>query len=98
MTYFLDKDAIKWGDEWKNKIDSSLASVAFFIPVLTPRYFMSPECRSELQYFARRATSLGLKELVLPLLYLDVPDFGTTPLRMTLWRWSGNSSGRTGTS
>lgn len=73
LELFLDRDAIKWGDEWKDKIDSSLASVAFFIPVLTPRYFMSPECRRELQFFARRATSLGLKELVLPLLYLDVP-------------------------
>ena len=73
LELFLDEDAIKWGDEWKDKIDSSLASVAFFIPVLTPRYFMSPECRRELQFFARRATSLGLKELVLPLLYLDVP-------------------------
>ena len=73
LELFLDRDAIKWGAEWKDKIDSSLASVAFFIPVLTPRYFMSPECRRELQFFARRATSLGLKELVLPLLYLDVP-------------------------
>ena len=76
LDLFLDKDAIKWGDEWKGKVDSSLASVAFFIPVLTPRYFMSPECRRELQFFARRARSLGLKELVLPLLYLDVPGLG----------------------
>ncbi len=73
LDLFLDRDAIKWGEEWKNKIDSSLASVAFFISVLTPRYFMSAECRRELQFFARKATSLGLKELVLPLLYLDVP-------------------------
>ena len=71
---FLDKDAIGWGHDWRNKIDESLASIAFFIPVMTPRYFMSPECRRELQFFARRATSLGVKELVLPLLYVDVPS------------------------
>jgi hypothetical protein len=47
LELFLDRDAIKWGEDWKHKIDSGLASVAFFIPVLTPRYFMSPECRSE---------------------------------------------------
>ncbi|MCH8152736.1 MAG: toll/interleukin-1 receptor domain-containing protein [Planctomycetes bacterium] len=70
---FLDKDAIEWGDDWRNKIEENLASVAFFIPVLTPRYFMSPECRSELQFFARRATQLGIKELILPLLYVSVP-------------------------
>lgn len=49
----LDRDAIKWGEVWRDKIDLSLASVAFFIPVMTPRYFMSAECRRELQFFAR---------------------------------------------
>jgi len=73
LALFLDKDAIKWGEGWRDKIDSSLASIAFFIPVLTPRYFMSPECRRELQFFARQASRLGIKELVLPLLYVDVP-------------------------
>lgn len=69
---FLDRDDIVWGDVWRNKIDESLATVAFFIPVLTPRYFKSPECRRELQFFARRAKNLGIQELVLPLLYVDV--------------------------
>jgi len=71
---FLDKNALDWGDSWREKIDESLASVAFFIPVMTPRYFMSAECRRELQFFARRADDLGIKELVLPLHYVDVPD------------------------
>lgn len=70
---FLDKDALEWGDRWKDKIDESLASVAFFMPVITPRYLMSPECRRELQFFARRAENLGIKELVLPLYYVRVP-------------------------
>ena len=74
---FLDKDALEWGDRWKDKIDASLASVAFFIPVMTPRYFMSPECRRELQFFARRANNLGIKELVLPLYYVEVPSLET---------------------
>jgi len=29
LTLFLDRDAIKWGEEWRDKIDSSLSSVAF---------------------------------------------------------------------
>lgn len=74
LSLFLDRDAIKWGEDWRDKIDSSLATIAFFIPVMTPRYFMSPECRRELQFFARQATRLGMKELVLPLLYIDVPS------------------------
>lgn len=70
---FLDKDDIQWGDQWRKEIDSSLASVAFFIPVMTPRYFMSPECRRELHFFLSRATDLGIKELVLPIHYINVP-------------------------
>jgi hypothetical protein len=73
LNLFLDKDAIEWGEKWREKIDSSLASVAFFIPVLTPRYFMRAECRRELQFFVRRATHLGIKDLVLPLHYVNVP-------------------------
>jgi TIR domain len=69
---FLDRDDIAWGEDWRNKIDESLSSVGFFIAILTPRYFKSAECRGELQRFARRAENLGIKELVLPLLYVDV--------------------------
>ena len=74
LALFLDRDAIKWGEAWHEKIDSNLASVAFFIPVMTPRYFMRPECRRELQLFARTASRLGLEELVLPLHYVAVPS------------------------
>jgi hypothetical protein len=82
LALFLDKDAIKWGEEWRDKTDSSLSSVAFFIPALTPRFFMSVECRRELQFVARKATSLGIKGLILLLLYVDVPALqseATTP-------------------
>jgi hypothetical protein len=74
IVLFLDRDDIDWGEDWRSKIDESLSTIAFFIPVLTPRYFRSPECRRELQYFAQRVTDLGVKELVLPLLYVDVPS------------------------
>ena len=73
ISLFLDKDALAWGENWRAKIDESLATIAFFIPVMTPRYFNSPECRRELQFFARRASELGIKELILPLLYVDFP-------------------------
>ena len=66
---FFDKDVIEWGDHWREKIDSSLASVAFIIPVLTPRFFMSEECRRELQYFIQVAAEHGVRGLILPLIY-----------------------------
>jgi hypothetical protein len=73
ITLFLDKD-IKLGEEWRKTIDENLASVAFFIPVMTPRYFLSAECRREMQSFTRKASNLGIKELILPLYYVDIPS------------------------
>lgn len=74
INLFLDEDDIEWGENWRNRLDENLASVAFFIPVLTPRYFKSSECRRELQLFAREANRLGMQDLILPILYVDVPS------------------------
>ena len=68
---FLDKDSIAWGEDWQKKIDESIEGLAFFIPVLTPRFFLSAACRRELQAFARSATALGVRELVLPIVYVE---------------------------
>ncbi len=70
---FADRD-IRWGDEWKRRIDEALQGTAFFIGVITPRFFDSEECRRELLTFAAHAKSLGVIELVLPLLYVKVPE------------------------
>ncbi|UOQ87974.1 toll/interleukin-1 receptor domain-containing protein [Agromyces endophyticus] len=69
---FLDRDSLEWGAQWRERIETSLAAIAFFVPVLTPRYFASAACRSELQTFSRRADQLGLRALLLPVLYADL--------------------------
>jgi len=79
INLFLDRDNLVWGDDWRPKIDGSLSSVAFFIPIITPRYFKSAECRRELNFFARSAERLGIKELVLPILYVDFPGLQDDP-------------------
>lgn len=71
---FLDKGDIDWGDDWQSKIDESLASVAFFISVITPRYFDSPQCRRELEFFSRQMELLKISPLLMPILYLEVPE------------------------
>jgi hypothetical protein len=52
---FLDRDDLTWGDNWRKHIDEALAGITFFIPILTPRYFQSEECRRELLTFTTRA-------------------------------------------
>ncbi|MEU5981021.1 toll/interleukin-1 receptor domain-containing protein [Streptomyces sp. NPDC047434] len=71
---FLDKNDVKWGHEWRERIDNALTSATFFMPVITPRFFKSEECRREVLMFSGHAASLGLEELLLPILYIDVPS------------------------
>jgi len=76
---FHDRSHVEWGDKWRSEVDSALASIVFFIPVLTPRYFQSAECRREFNSFARRARQLGVREVVMPILYINFPALETDP-------------------
>lgn len=71
---FVDRSTLGWGDDWESEIEKAVLSTSFFIPVITPRYFLSQACRREFQLFLRKADNLGLSELILPLVWLDVRD------------------------
>jgi hypothetical protein len=75
---FIDKEDVKWGNEWRNRIDSALTGATFFMPIVTPRFFRSDECRREVLTFSGHAKSLGLEGLLLPILYFDVPQIRHT--------------------
>lgn len=67
---FVDRDSLEWGDAWESVIHSHLGKVAFFIPVITPAYFKSVACRTEIERFAERTSIEGLKGLLLPILWV----------------------------
>jgi hypothetical protein len=75
LTVFIDRESIDWGEAWRERIDARLSSATFFIPILTPRYFNRPECRHELQQFMAQAESLGLRDFILPIVYIPIPGF-----------------------
>jgi TIR domain len=68
---FHDREGLHWGDDWQEKLDEALQETAFLIPVVTPSYFLSVQCRRELIQFSSTAESLGLAELILPIYYMD---------------------------
>lgn len=77
---FLDRESLAWGDAWRSRIDSALAQTTFFVPVITPRFLMSEECRRELIEFIGNAKGLGVNELLLPILYVrPTVDEGAEP-------------------
>lgn len=74
LALFLDQDKIEWGDDLKQRIDEALAGTTFFVPIITPRYFASEECRRELITFAQEIKRLKVEALLLPVHYVDVPE------------------------
>lgn len=74
LNMFVDRDALQWGEAWKESIESALAAAPFFIPIITPKYFASEACRNELAAFSGMAKSRGLEKLMLPILYIKVDD------------------------
>lgn len=72
LEVFVDREKIEWGQAWRARIGTALATAAFFIPIITPRYFNRPECRNELIAFTSEAGARGLSHLLLPILYVPV--------------------------
>ncbi|MFJ5799583.1 molecular chaperone Tir [Streptomyces decoyicus] len=74
LEIFLDKKSLEWGDAWRMRLDSVLTGTTFLIPIVTPKFLMSQECRREVITFAGHAASLSLDELLLPIHYVNVPQ------------------------
>ena len=72
---FQDRSSIQWGESWRDRIRSSLSEVVFFVPIVTPRFFTSRECREEMTLFLERERELGRNDLVLPVYFIDAVQF-----------------------
>jgi hypothetical protein len=79
LELFVDRESIEWGEAWKERIDTAIAGTTFFIPIVTPSYLRSPECRRELLKFVREAERLGLTQLLLSVYWVTVPAFESNP-------------------
>lgn len=73
LDLFVDREAIEWGQLWRRVIVEAVGGVPFFIPIVTPKYIRSVECRRELIQFFGQAESQGLSKLLLPILFIDTP-------------------------
>ncbi|WP_328438543.1 TIR domain-containing protein [Streptomyces sp. NBC_00444] len=71
---FVDNTSIAWGEQWRARLDSALTSTTFLIPIVTPKFLKSQECRREIITFSSHAASLGLDDLILPIHYVNVPQ------------------------
>ena len=65
---FLDGKSIKWGHDWRRRIDDALDSSTFFIPVMTPKFLQSDGCLEEAERFLAREDQTKRPGFVLPIL------------------------------
>ena len=72
---FQDRQDIDWGEDWRDRIHESLDNVGLLIPVMTPNFFQSDPCRYEVQLFLDREKALNAGQLILPIYYIDIPEF-----------------------
>lgn len=72
---FVDRNDLQWGELWRERIEEALQTTTFFIPIVTPTYFQREECRKELWKFHSAAQSLGVGELIMPIVYQCVANF-----------------------
>lgn len=68
LEIFLDRDELQWGDDFESAISQAVQDAVFFMPIITANYFESDWCRREFYGFYGKAQSLGVVELVLPVL------------------------------
>jgi surface antigen len=70
---FQDRKDIAWGQQWQERLDTSLAATTFLLPIITPSFFKSEHCRAELARFIKREKELGRRDLILPVYYVNCP-------------------------
>ncbi|WP_181167984.1 TIR domain-containing protein [Mesorhizobium sp. B2-4-19] len=68
---FQDRNDIKWGQVWKERIETTILDITFLIPIVTPTYFRSEMCRKEFETFLIRENALGEDRLILPIYYVQ---------------------------
>ncbi|AEH08341.1 MULTISPECIES: right-handed parallel beta-helix repeat-containing protein [Protofrankia] len=77
LQIFQDRDDITWGQAWEERINRSLDAVTFFIPIVTPAFVASPQCRREMARFLDRERRLRRTDLILPVYWISVPELET---------------------
>src|SRR5437763_15395634 len=56
---FQDREDIGWGAHWESRISDCIDAGMFLICIITPCFFKSDACRSELERFLLREKELG---------------------------------------
>jgi F-box protein 11 len=82
FTLLDDRNDLRWGQNWTERVRESLDQDSFLIPVLTPGFFQSPLCREELELFLERERKLRRTDLIHPIYYVSTSTLDDRLQRM----------------
>lgn len=71
---FQDRNDMRWGDNWKERLDDNILSITFIIPIITPSYLRSEMRRDEFETLLIREKTFGVDRLILPIYYVDTDE------------------------
>ena len=71
LVLFFDRGDIKWGQKWQESINGGIESASFFIPVLSPCYFLSENCVGELSQYMSKMEEWNSADLILPIKWVN---------------------------
>jgi hypothetical protein len=55
LVVVVDRSHLHVGDDWRDRLTEAVGNATFLLPFVTPRFFLSDECRRELEHFVRTA-------------------------------------------
>ena len=61
------------GEQWQKKLAEVIGRASFFLPMLTPLFLSSPNCRKEVVLVLAREKALGRDDMILPIYLVDLP-------------------------
>jgi len=74
IALWQDIQAIPYGADWAAKIEDAIGKTTFFIPIVTPRFLKSVNCRDECLAYRRRMRTLARDDLIFPVHYVNIDD------------------------
>ena len=70
---FQDIEGIVIGEQWEKKLALVIGRASFFLPMLSPLFLSSPNCREEVELFVGRERASGRDDMILPVYLVDSP-------------------------
>ena len=78
---FQDIEGIVIGEQWERKLADVIGRASFFLPMLSPLFLSSPNCREEVELFVGRERASGRDDMILPVYLVDSPKLEKTEER-----------------